>query len=429
MPWTLLVSLGTILCCLTVVPAQVSRRAMKLHRDAFVFDAHVHLINRQFYLGGDISDRHLDGQVDLPRMLEGGLDALFFTVFVTEHYYPAGYETRQVLRLMDLALDQIEKNNDQIELALNASDIERINQDGKVAAVLDLEGGFNLDGDLAVLRSLYRLGLRVVQLPAHNWANGFADSCCAPHRWGGLNEHGRRVIREMNRLGMLVNISHASDETIEQAIEISSDPLVATHHGLRSFNNIPRVMPDHLLTKLAARGGVIGFQIGHSFHSPKYHSWRTEHVGRVFWDASKVAEEVTGKSIEEIDEIAAPNYPSVGPRPPDEYLMSVDEWFDVVDRAIELVGEDHVALGIDLDGGPTPPRGMRDISDLPMLTEAMLRRGYSEERIRKFLGQNLMRVFRQVTENENATPMALTGDEQLPNQRQKLPEFGCMAGS
>ena len=378
--------------------AQLPERARELHERALIFDAHVHVINRQFYEGTDIGDRYADGHVDLPRMKEGGLDALFFTIFTSEQYYPGRYETKQVLRLIDLAVLQIEKNSESIELALNASDIDRINRAGKIAAVLDLEGGFDLDGDLGVLRSLHRLGLRSAQLPAHNWGNEFADSCCALHRWGGLNEHGRRVIREMNRLGMVINISHASDETTEQAIEVSSDPLVATHHGLRSFNNIPRVMPDHLLKKLAAKGGVIGFHIGHSFHSAKYHAWKTKRAGRAFWDTTSVADEVAGKPIAEIDKMLENSFPSVGPDPPDELLMSIDEWLSVVERAIDLVGEDHVALGTDFDGGPTPPRGMKDISDLPMITEAMLQRGYSEERIRKFMGGNLMRVFRQVTE-------------------------------
>ena len=389
---------GLAMAALSHLSAQLSENEHDLHDSALVFDAHVHVINRQFYEGTDIGDRYADGHVDLPRMKEGGLDALFFTIFTSEQYYPGRYETKQVLRLIDLALLQIEKNSESIELALNASDIERINKAGKIAAVLDLEGGFDLDGDLGVLRSLHRLGLRSAQLPAHNWGNEFADSCCAPHRWGGLNEHGRRVIREMNRLGMVINISHASDETTEQAIEISSDPLVATHHGLRSFNNIPRVMPDHLLKKLAAKGGVIGFHIGHSFHSPKYHAWKTKRAGRAFWDTTSVADEVAGKPIAEIDKMLENSFPSVGPNPPDELLMSIDEWLSVVERAIDLVGEDHVALGTDFDGGPTPPRGMKDISDLPMITEAMLQRGYSEERIRKFMGGNLMSVFRQVTE-------------------------------
>lgn len=372
--------------------------ARRLHDATLVFDAHVHVINRQLYLGGDIGDRVPDGQVDLPRLQEGGVDALFFTLFVTEEYYPGRHETRQTLRLVDLALRQIEINADRIELALDASDVERITRSGKIAAVLDLEGGFDLDGDLAVLRMLHRLGLRVVQLPAHNHTNAFADSCCAPPRWGGLNEHGRAVVREMNRLGMVINVSHASDQTLEQAIDASEDPVVATHHGLRSFNDIPRTMPDRLLKKLAARGGLIGFHIGHSFHSPAFHRWKTEQAGRTFWDTTDVHARVAGKSMPEIDRLEIGKYPMVGPTPPDELRLSVDQWLDVVDRAIELVGDDHVILGTDFDGGPTPPRGMADASDLPLLTEAMLRRGYSEERIRKFMGGNLLRVFRAVTE-------------------------------
>lgn len=378
--------------------ADVPERAAKLHRGALVFDGHVHIANRQFHQGSNIGDRLPDGQVDLPRMREGGLDALFFSIYVSEEYNPGRYETKHVLRLLEFAREQIEKNSDQIELELNASDVERIAGQGKIAAVLDLEGGFDLDGDLNVLRGLYRLGLRSAQLPAHNWANEFADSCCAPKKWGGLNEHGRAVIREMNRRGMLINISHASDETTEQAIELISDPVVATHHGLRSFNDIPRVMPEHLLKKLASKGGVIGFHIGHSFHNPKYHEWRTKRSGRAFWDTTGIGRREANLSLEELDARAVKSYPSVGPTPPDELLISVDEWFKVVDRAIELVGEDHVALGSDFDGGPTPPREAADISDVPLLTDAMLRRGYSETRIRKFLGENWLRVLRHVTE-------------------------------
>src|SRR3569832_1112 len=127
-----------------------------------------------------------------------------------------------------------------------------------MAAVLDIEGSFDLDGDLGVLRDMYRLGLRSVQLSAHNWTSNYADSCCSPAKWHGLNDRGRAFIREMNRHGMVITVSPASDEAIEQAIDVSSSPVVATHHGLRSVNDIPRNMSDALLKKLAAKGGVIG---------------------------------------------------------------------------------------------------------------------------------------------------------------------------
>jgi membrane dipeptidase len=377
---------------------QASDPARTLHRDVFVFDAHVHVVNRQFYHGGDMGQRVGDGQFDLPRAREGGLDAMFFSLFVTEQYYPGRVETKQVLRLIDAAYDQLAKNQHTIELALNASDVERIGRTGKIAAFMDLEGGFDLDGDLGVLRDLYRLGLRSFQLPAHNWANAFADSCCAPPRWQGLNDRGRAVIREANRLGMVINISHGSDDTISQAIDVSSDPLLATHHGLRSVNDIPRTMPDVLLKKLAGKGGVIGFQIGNEFHNVKVFNWRTQHAGKPFWDTTDIGRKEAAMTIEELDKVAGPQFPMVGIAAPEDIKLTPYDWLAVVDRAIALVGEDHVMLGSDFDGGPTLPRGMRDIRDLPMLTEAMLKRGWSEQRIRKFMGGNLLRVVRQVTE-------------------------------
>jgi len=365
-----------------------------------VFDAHVHVVDRQFYHGGDMGQRVDDGQFDLVRAKEGGLDAMFFSLFVTEQYYPARLETKQTLRLIDAAYDQLARNKDKIELAFTASDVERITKEGRIAAFMDLEGGFDLDGDLSVLRNLYRLGLRSFQLPAHNWANNFADSCCAPAKWHGLNDRGRAVIQEANRLGMVVNVSHGSDETISQAIDASTDPILATHHGLRSFNDIPRTMPDDLLRKLAAKGGVIGFQIGNEFHNVKVFNWRTEHAGKPFWDTTDIGRKEAGMSLEELDALAAPQFPMVGVNAPEDIKLTPSEWLNVVDRAIQLVGEDHVMLGSDFDGGPTLPRGMRDIRDLPMLTDAMLQRGWSEQRIRKFLGGNLLRVVRQVTERK-----------------------------
>jgi membrane dipeptidase len=323
---------------------------------------------------------------------------MLFSLFVSEEYYPPRFETRQTLRLIDLALRQIAGNSDKIELALNASDVERIARSGKIAAVLDLEGGFDLDGDLGVLRVLHRLGLRAAQLPAHNWANAFAESCCASGPFRGLTAHGRSVVAEMNRLGILINISHASDATIEAVLEASKKPVVATHHGLRSFNDIPRTMSDDLLRKLASKGGLIGFHIGCEFHNRPFFEWRTKRSGKAFWDTTDIAKRAAPTTIEEIDRRVAPRFPMVGMNAPDDIKITVDQWIAVVERAIEVAGEDHVTLGSDWDGGPTLPRGMRDIRDLPVLTETMLRRGWSQNRIRKFLGGNLLRVFRQVTE-------------------------------
>lgn len=389
------------LAVLSLAAATVSERARALHFSTLVFDGHIHAIEREFYHGGDIGQRKSDGQFDLARARDGGLGAMFFSFYVSEDYYPGRFETKQALRLIDACITQIQANSGTIEIAHNATEVERIHKSGKIAAVLDIEGSFDLDGDPAVMRDFYRLGLRSMQLSAHNWQSNYADSCCAgTFKNNGLNERGRAWIHEANRLGMVINVSHASDDAISQAIDISTDPVVATHHGLRQVNDIPRNMPDWLVKKLAAKGGIIGFQIGSTFHSRKFFEWATKHAGKPFWDTKAVNERPAALTIFDIDRIAAPGFPMGGLDAPDEIKITVDDWVAVVDRAIQMVGEDHVSLGTDFDGGPTPPRGMHDISDLPMITDAMLRRGYSDERIRKFLGGNLLRVFRQITEKQ-----------------------------
>ena len=377
---------------------RVSAGAQAIHRRALVFDGHVHALDREFYHGGSMGTRVAEGQWDLVRAREGGVGAFFLSVFVPEEYYPGRFETKQALRRVDHALRQLEMNRDQVELALNADDIERIRAKGKVAAVLDIEGSYDLDGDLGILRDLYRLGLRSAQLSAHNWNEHYADSCCSPAQWNGLTDHGRDVIREMNRLQMVINVSHSSDETISQAIDVSDGPVIATHHGLRSVNNVPRNMPDWLLKKLAAKGGIFGFQIGSEFAYPKEYAYITTQQKKTFWDTASIPDAVKGKTIYQVDELVAPHFPMLGAQVPDSVSMSVDDWVAVVDKAINMVGEDHVSIGTDFDGGPTLARGMRDVRDLDLITDAMLRRGYSEERIDKFWGGNLLRVFRKVTQ-------------------------------
>ena len=379
----------------------ISARALAIHKRALIFDGHVHALDREFYHGGSMGDRQADGQWDLPRAREGGVGAFLLSVFIPEEYYPGRFETKQVFRRIDHALQQLALNRNQVELARNADDIARIRAKGKIAAVLDIEGSYDLDGDLGILRDMHKLGLRCAQLSAHNWNQNYADSCCSPPKWNGLTAHGKDVIREMHRLGIMVNVSHSSDETISQAIDVSEGPIIATHHGLRSVNNIPRNISDDLLKKLAGKGGVIGFQIGSEFSYPKEYAWLTAHRGKTFWDTTTIPERVRNKTIYEVDALVVSQFPMRGATVPDAVMMAVDDWVAVVDRAIQLVGDDHVALGTDFDGGPTLARGMRDVRDLAMITDAMLRRGYTEERIDKFWGGNLLRLFRQVTEGRD----------------------------
>ncbi|SEB77806.1 dipeptidase [Terriglobus roseus] len=392
---------SAIAATVTMLPgksfAGISAHAADLHQSAYVFDGHVHALDREFYHGGDVTDRVDIGQWDLSRAKEGGVDAFFLSIYTPEEYYPGRYETKQALRRMDHALDQLHKANPQLGLALSGQDLTRLQQQNKIAAILDIEGSYDLDGDLGALRSLHQLGLRSAQVSAHNWNQHYADACCSTPQFNGLTPHGRDVVREMNRLGMVINVSHSADITMAQVIDVSDRPVIATHHGLRQVNDIPRNIPDPLLKKLVDRGGVIGFQIGSEFAYPREYAWLTEHRKKTFWDTTSIPERTKGKSIYEIDQLVAPTFPMLGAEVPVEVAMHIDDWVGVVDRAIRLVGEDAVALGSDFDGGPTLARGMRDVRDLPMITEAMLRRGYSEARIRKFLGGNLRRAFSQAT--------------------------------
>ena len=275
---------------------QISAEALAVHKRAFIFDGHVHALDREFYHGGSMGSFTTHGQWDLVRAKEGGVGAFFLSIFVPEEYYPGRFETKQAFRRIDHALQQLEINRDLVELAFNADDIQRIRAQGKMAAVLDIEGSYDLDGDLGVLRDLYQLGLRSAQLSAHNWNQNYADSCCSTPQWHGLTSHGREVIHEMNRLGMVINVSHAGDDTVSQAIDVSDRPLVATHGGLRSINNLPRTTPDSVLRKLASKGGVFGFQAGSDFNNLRAYNYLQAQRKKTFWDTSSIPDKVEWKN-------------------------------------------------------------------------------------------------------------------------------------
>ena len=362
-------------------------------------------MTRELLMNTDIGQRYPDGNVDLPRAKEGGVDAMFFSVYTPENYYPGRFEIKNTFRVVELALDQIRKNNNAIELALNGSDIERINKSGKIAAFLDLEGGYDLYGDLNLLRALYRLGLRSMQLTAHNTTNAFIDACNDVYTWGGINDHGKAVIKEMNELGMVINVAHASNDAIIQSAAASRHPVIYSHGGFYQIVDHPRCISDEAAKAVAAKGGVIGVHFGSLFNNPKYWEWqrpktpiRSQPVPqpktpRIF------SSQVTTQTIEDVDKELAQTVPlNFRGTIPDEYWMHVDQLITVIDYGVKLVGEDHIALGSDLDGGPELPHEIKDISDYPQVTLAMQKRGYNDQRIKKILGLNWLRVIRQVTE-------------------------------
>jgi len=358
-------------------------------------DGHIHVMSRQLLQNLDIGERYSDGTVDLPRMIEGGLNAVFFSVYTPEPYYPGRLEVKNTFRVLELALNQIKKNNKFIELATTAGDIERISKKGKIAAFLDLEGGYDLDGDLNLLRAIYRMGLRSLQLTAHNESNAFIDSCYGEQKWGGINEHGKLIISEMNSLGMLINVAHASDKAILQTVAASNKPVIYSHGGFRGIVDNQRCISDDAAKALAAKGGVIGIQFGSSFNNPKYAAW-IKSSNPV--EKPKLVPIPRDASIEYIDKQVADDLPFVFKGViPDEYWMGVDQLARVIDYGVNLVGEDHVALGSDFDGGPPLPREIKDVSDYPEMIKALKRLGYSDKRIRKISGLNWLRVIRDVT--------------------------------
>jgi membrane dipeptidase len=378
-----------------------------LHRDAFVMDGHIHVMTRELLMKTDIGQRYPDGNVDLPRAKEGGVDAMFFSVYTPEHYYPGRFEIKNTFRVVELALDQIKKNNTAIELALNASDIQRINKRGKIAAFLDLEGGYDLYGDLNLLRALYRLGLRSVQLTAHNTTNAFIDACNDVYTWGGINDHGKAVIREMNDLGMVINVAHASNDAIIQSVAASRHPVIYSHGGFHKIVDHPRCITDEAAKAIAAKGGVIGIHFGSLFNNPKYWEWQKPNIPIMSQPVPQPPtprifnSQVTTQTIEDVDKELAKEVPlSFRGTIPDEYWMHVDQLAKVIDYGVKLVGDDHIALGSDLDGGAELPREIKDISDYPQITIAMQKLGYSDERIKKILGLNWLRLIRQVTEGK-----------------------------
>jgi membrane dipeptidase len=378
-----------------------------LHREAFVMDGHTHVMTRELLMRTDIGQRYPDGNVDLPRAKEGGVDAMFFSVYTPEHYYPGRFEIKNTFRVVELALDQIKKNNKAIELALNASDIQRINKGGKIAAFLDLEGGYDLYGDLNLLRALHRLGLRSMQLTAHNTTNAFIDACNDVYTWGGINDHGKAVIKEMNDLGMVINVAHASNDAIIQSVAASRHPVIYSHGGFRKIVDHPRCLTDEAAKAIAEKGGVIGVHFGSLFNNPKYWESQKPNITVISQPVPQPVtprifnSQATTQTIEDVDKELAKEVPlSFRGTIPDEYWMHVDQLAKVIDYGVKLVGEDHIALGSDLDGGAELPREIKDISDYPQITIAMQKLGYSDQRIKKILGLNWLRVIRQVTEGK-----------------------------
>jgi membrane dipeptidase len=361
-------------------------RARRIHAEMIGVDSHIDTLQRVLNGKEDISQRTGKGHVDLPRLREAGVRAPFFALYVPT-YYKGSEAVRRTLQLRDAMQSVLDAHPDQIELALSASDVERIAKTGKIAAVLTIESGHAIDDNLAVLRIYQRLGIRSMTL-THFRNTNWADSSTDKPEHNGLTDFGREVVREMNRIGMIVDVSHVSDKTFYDTLSVTSEPVIASHSSCRALTDVPRNMTDDMIRALARNGGVIGINFGAGFLSQK----DVEAARQNFAARAAVDPGLTGRAL---DEFATKDYlDTYSTMKPN--LATIRDAVAHIDHAVRLVGVDHVGIGSDWDGISSVPAGLEDVSQMPLLTAALLERGYSEQDAKKILGGNFLRVMRQV---------------------------------
>jgi len=390
---TSVVILLTLLVCLAIGGHDTSataaqdplERARRIHAATIGIDSHIDTLQRVLNGKEDISRRTGKGHVDLPRLRDAGMRAPFFALYVPT-YYKGAEAVRRTLQLRDAMQSVLDAHPDQIELALGASDIERIVRTGKIAAVLTIESGHAIADNLAVLRMFHRLGVRSMTL-THFRNTNWADSSTDTPEHNGLTDFGREVVREMNRLGMIVDISHVSDKTFYDTLAVTSRPVIASHSSCRALTDIPRNMTDDMIRALAKNGGVIGINFGGNFLSQK----EVEASRKNFAARAAVDPGLNGQAL---DDFATTDYlDTYSTMRPN--LSTLQDAVAHIDHVVKLVGIEHVGIGSDWDGISTVPAGLEDVSRMPALTAALLERGYSEQDVKKILGGNFLRVMRQ----------------------------------
>jgi membrane dipeptidase len=381
-----------LLACLslevfTVAGDSVSDQAKKLHFSSIVLDTHDDTTQNFFDKDFDLGKRNATGHVDIPRMREGGMNAIFFSIWIDGRIM-GPLAIQKALDQIDAVRQNVKLHSKDMVLARTADDVRRAHEQGKIAALMGIEGGHMLGNDIRMVRIYSDLGVRYLTL-SHFYNDEWADSSTDKPAHNGLTDYGKEIVREMNRTGMLVDISHVSDKTFYDALEVSKAPLIASHSSCRALCNHVRDMTDDMIKALAAKGGVIQINYEKSFIDQAYKNASDKLSGGVvaLVDLLKKKcgddEACIGKTMAEQEKqaIAEGKLPHV----------SWERIIDHIDHVVKLVGPDHVGLGSDFDGA-SMPEGMEDCSKLPEITEALLRKGYSEDDIRKILGGNTLRV-------------------------------------
>jgi membrane dipeptidase len=366
------------------------QRALAIHRRAIVVDTHnditTSMTNDDFDLGGTPPAPY---RTNIERMKKGGQTAEFFSLYIKPWYAQHGGAARRTLDMIDAVYRAVERHPNELMFATTAGDIRRAKTQGKVACLMGIEGGHAIENSLPTLREFYRLGVRYMTLTWNN-TNDWADAGRGERRHNGLSDFGKEVVREMNRLGMLVDVSHVSDKTMSDALDVSKAPVIASHSSARALSNVPRNIPDDLLKRIAKNGGVVQVNFYSLFIDQKTVAPQADARGQQLRSqqealSMKYADDPE-RLAEESDKLEA-QYPL----PP----LPLSKLIDHIDHIVKVAGIDHVGLGPDFDGANDFPEGARDVSMYPNITYELLKRGYSEQDIRKILGENLLRVFTQ----------------------------------
>jgi membrane dipeptidase len=366
------------------------QRALAIHRRAIVIDTHndvtTPMTNDDYDLSGTPPVPY---RTSIARMKQGGLTAEFFSLYIKPWYVAHGGAARRTLDMIDSVYRSVERHPNDLMFATTSTDIRRAKREGKIACLMGIEGGHAIENSLPTLREFYRLGVRYMTLTWNN-TNDWADAGRGERKHKGLSDFGKEVVKEMNRLGMLVDVSHVSDETMSDALEVSKAPIFASHSSARALSNVPRNIPDELLRRIAKNGGVVQINFYSYFIDSKTVGPQSDERGqrlRAQQEAlsAKYASDPE-RLAEESDKLEAQN-----PLPP----LPLAKLVDHIDHIVKVAGIDHVGLGADFDGANDFPQGARDVSMLPNITYELLKRGYSETDIRKILGENFLRVFAQ----------------------------------
>ena len=389
----------SLLVALLLAAPPAAPDAREVHQSALIVDGHMdtplRLLDEDFDLGSDTPV--IEGHVDLGKARAGNLGGVFFSIWVDPRAH-AGRYSHRALRLIDAVYRQLERHPDQMVLALSAQDISdaRASKPRKLATLMGIEGGHVIENDLGLLRAFHRLGVRYMTLTwsnTHEWADASGDikDPKVKHH-DGLTPFGIEVVREMNRLGMLVDVSHVADKTFFDALKVSRAPVIASHSSARALTNHPRNMTDEMLRAVTANGGVVMINFFSAFIDEKYNKAFTAQVParEAAMAAVKARHKKSPPAVALQAYLAAEReWVARLPRPPLESLI------DHIDHVARVAGVDHVGLGSDFDGVTSLPQGIDSVADLPRITEALLERGYTPEQIHKILGGNFMRVFRE----------------------------------